>query len=232
MTTPEDPDQPSGDPDRSGAPEQSAGDDTTTTPAQDWSAYEPTVVAGGAEDGPLPPQAYPGYPNPYAEQPSGPQPDVQQPDGGQQLYGQQQYGQQQYAQQPSYPQLQPYAYAPQPSPQAVFAAQGPTPQTGQVSAIVALVVGAMLLFSCYGTLAGVAPTVLGILGIIQSNSVNRFWTAGQMDEARRAAEDSKKKAMWAWISMAIGVVVTVVVVVIVVVVALQADGGSSVGYST
>lgn len=212
MTTPEDPDQPSGDPDRSGDTEQSAGDDTTTTPAQDWSAYEPTVVAGGAEDGPLPPQAYPGYPNPYAEQPSGPQ--------------------QQYAQQPPYPQLQPYAYAPQPSPQAVFAAQGPTPQTGQVSAIVALVVGAMLLFSCYGTLAGVAPTVLGILGIIQSNSVNRFWTAGQMDEARRAAEDSKKKAMWAWISMAIGVVVTVVVVVIVVVVALQADGGSSVGYST
>ncbi|GAA3956113.1 CD225/dispanin family protein [Gordonia caeni] len=226
MTTPQDPDRPSG------GPDQPSDEETTITPAQDWSSYEPTVVAGGGADadaggadGPLPPQAYPGYPNPYAEQQSVSQPEAQQP------YTQQPPYTYPYAQpQPYAP--QPYAYVPPPSPQAVFASQGAAPQTGQVSAIVALVVGAMLLVSCYGTLAGIAPTVLGILGIMQANSVNRSWMAGQIEEARQAAEGSKKKAMWAWISMAIGVLVTIVVVVILIVVAIQADGGSSTGYST
>lgn len=247
MTTPHDPDQ-SDDPGQSGDPAQSddRADGATEIvggSAPDWSSYDPTLVAGG----PLPPQAYPGYPgypsasssspegdfpNPYAE----PTIHAQQP-YAQQPYAQQSYAQQPYAQQqgpapqqPSY--YQPYPYVPQPAPQAVFASQGPAPQTGQTSSIVALIIGALLLFSCYGTLAGIAPTVLSLLGLTQANSVNRLWMAGQIDAARQAAEESKKKAMWAWISMGIGVIVTIIVVVVVLVLAIQADSGTSGGYAT
>lgn len=37
---------------------------------------------------------------------------------------------------------------------------------------------------------------LGIVSIIKSTSVNTLWAQGQYDEARKAADDAKKFAMW------------------------------------
>ncbi len=37
---------------------------------------------------------------------------------------------------------------------------------------------------------------LGIVAIIKSTSVNTLWAQGQYDEARKAADDAKKFAMW------------------------------------
>ena len=37
---------------------------------------------------------------------------------------------------------------------------------------------------------------LGIVSIIKSTNVNTLWAQGQYDEARKAADDAKKFAMW------------------------------------
>ncbi|GAA4659932.1 hypothetical protein [Gordonia humi] len=114
----------------------------------------------------------------------------------------------------------PYPYTGQP-----FApgAAGPAPQTGQVSSIVALCLGGLLTVSCYGTLIGIAPLVLGIVGLTKSNSVSRLWFAGQYDAATAAAASSKRLAMWAWISLGIGVALAIIAVIVFVVWAVNVD---------
>lgn len=122
----------------------------------------------------------------------------------------------------------PYAHAPYPpvaypaaayppSPQSVFSVQGPAPATAQASSIGAIVVGATFLLSCFGSAAGIAPLILGILGFNKANSVNRLWLAGDQAAATAAADSSKKLALWAWISLGIGIVLTVLAVVLLVV---------------
>ncbi|MCF8603095.1 hypothetical protein L5I01_06930 [Gordonia sp. HY442] len=159
----------------------------------EWAAYEPTQVGVPKPD--------PGFQ--YAPPPQyQPQP--------------------QYAPQP----LPPVSYgSPYPYPGQQFRAQPPAapPQTGQISSVVALVLGGILTLSCYGTLVGIAPLVLGIVGFTKANSVGRLWYAGRTTEAAQAAESSKKAAMWAWISMGIGVVLAVIAIVLIVAWAINSD---------
>lgn len=169
-------------------------------PNEQWAAYEPTQQAM-----PNPYAAHPYPQNPYEPDPyqqAAPFPQAAPPPA---LYGGPAY--------PAYPG----------SPQSVFAAQGPAPATAQASSIGAMVVGGILLLSCYGTLAGIAPLVLGILGFTKANSVNRLWLGGQQQDAAAAADSSRKLAMWAWISLAIGIAVTVLAVVLLGVWAMNTD---------
>lgn len=90
---------------------------------------------------------------------------------------------------------------------------GPAPQTAQVSSVISLVISGLLVITCYGALAGIAPLVLSILGVTKASSVDRLWMSGQAQAAQDAAAASKKLAMWAWIALAIGVVVTILVII-------------------
>lgn len=153
----------------------------------EWAAYEPTQVS---------------VPRPdlvKRDMPRGPG------------YAPADYGQAQFVQ-PPLPPAVPFPYgAPHPYPGQQQAA---APPTGQVSAIVALVFGGILTVSCYGTLIGIAPLVLGIIGLTKANSVSQLWITGQTTEAVKAAESSKTAAMWAWISLGIGVVLVVIAVIV------------------
>ncbi|MFT3660072.1 MAG: CD225/dispanin family protein [Gordonia sp. (in: high G+C Gram-positive bacteria)] len=91
------------------------------------------------------------------------------------------------------------------------------PATGQVSAIICVVVSALMTVSCYFTLIGLAPLIVGIVALVRSNSVETLWRTGQAEAAQRAAESSKTLAMWAWLSMVIGVIVVVLIGIIVLV---------------
>ena len=126
---------------------------------------------------------------------------------------------------PGYPQP-PYPPNPYPAPYPYPAPNrpvSPPPSTGQVSSIVAVCIGAILTLSCYGTLIGIAPLVLGILGLNKSNAVSRMWSAGREVEAVDAAASSKNLAMWAWISLAIGLVIALILIVVFVVWVINAD---------
>ncbi|MCF8568933.1 CD225/dispanin family protein [Gordonia sp. HY002] len=132
----------------------------------------------------------------------------------------------QYAPPPLPPAPAPVPYGtPYPYPGQQFGARPPAgpPQTGQISSVVAMVLGGILTLSCYGTLVGIAPLVLGIVGFTKANSVGRLWYAGRTTEAAQAAESSKKAAMWAWISMGIGVVLAVIVIVLIIAWAINTD---------
>lgn len=175
---------------------------------EQWSAYEPTQHAT--------PNPY--APNPYQQDPYQQDPRQQDP----------------YSQ--AAPPPVPYSIAPYPgaaypahpaSPQSVFAAQGPAPATGQSSSIGAMVVGGILLVTCFATPAGLAPLVLGILGFTKANSVNRLWMAGQRQEAEAAADSSRTLALWAWISCAVGIAVMILAVVFFFVWALNVDPNTS-----
>lgn len=85
--------------------------------------------------------------------------------------------------------------------------QGPPPETNSTSAIIVTVFAGLLLVSCYGTLIGIAPLVLGIVSINKGNAVAGYWYAGQGESAYAAVESARKTAMWAWISMGIGFLV-------------------------
>ena len=65
---------------------------------------------------------------------------------------------------------------------------------------------------------------LGIVSIIKSTSVNTLWAQGQYDEARKAADDAKKFAMW---SAGAALVVWVLYIIFVVVIGIgaAASGG-------
>lgn len=173
----------------------------------------------------VPPVA-PAYPTP--PYPTPPYPAPQAPAGfTQDPYAQGGYAPQPpYSEQPPMPQAAPWYPAQQPVYQGVpgyAPSLGLAPQTGQVSAIVAIVVGALLSLTCYGTVIGIAPLVLGIMGVTKANSVTTFWISGQQQAAYEAAESSRKMAMWAWISMAIGIALVVLVVIIIVVIAANAN---------
>ena len=228
MTTPDDPSgQPSND--------------------EDWTAYEPTQVgtpkpdltkrdvpapAESATNGPPayePTQTTP-TPPPLPE-PGFAQPGFAQPGYAQPGYAQPGYSEQAYAQPPVVA-PGPYGAAyPYPGQQFGAAQPGPAPQTGQISSIVALVFGGILTVSCYGTLIGIAPLVLGIIGLTKANSVGRLWFAGQTAEASQAAESSKKAAMWAWISLGIGVVLAIIVIIILVAWAVNNDPSPDTTYT-
>ncbi|MFT3716056.1 MAG: hypothetical protein QM774_08960 [Gordonia sp. (in: high G+C Gram-positive bacteria)] len=123
---------------------------------------------------------------------------------------------------PSYPAAmpgQPYAAAPygaQPYGVAYPAPNpmGPPPQTGQTSAIVATVISAIMAVTCYGAIVGIVPLIFGILGISKGSSVTNLWNTGQTAAAQKAADDSRKWAMWAWISMGIGLVLFIIAAVV------------------
>lgn len=136
------------------------------------------------------------------------------------------YWKSQYVPPPLPPVVPPAPYGPSypyPGQQFGVRAQGSPPQSGQTSSLIALVFGGILTVSCYGTLIGIAPLVLGIVGFTRANSVARLWYAGRTAEAADAAESSKKAAMWAWISLGIGVVLAVIAVVLVIAWAINSD---------
>jgi hypothetical protein len=87
------------------------------------------------------------------------------------------------------------------------------PQTAQVSSVISLVISGLLVITCYGAVAGAVPLILSILAVAKSSSVNRLWLSGQARAAQDAADASKKLAMWAWITLAVGIVLTVVALV-------------------
>ncbi|MEZ5211013.1 MULTISPECIES: hypothetical protein [unclassified Gordonia (in: high G+C Gram-positive bacteria)] len=178
-----------------------------------WSAYEPTQIAPTPGPSPAP---NPAPETPYYDQPADPY----------------------YAAPAPMPAPAPYpAPAPAPFPYAPsygpVAAPGPAPATGQVSSIVAIVIGGLFAVTCYGLPVGLAPLILGILGLTKSNASGNYWRTGQAELAVQTAESSKKMAMWAWIAFAIGFVIAVIVVVAIIIWAVYyADSTSSSGYST
>ncbi|MCF8609646.1 hypothetical protein L5G28_05640 [Gordonia sp. HY285] len=226
MTTPDDP---------SGQP---SNDD-------DWTAYEPTQVGTPKPDltkRDVPTSTDPATNGPPAYEPTQttptppplPEPGYAQSGYAQSGYAQPGYSEQAYAQPPLPPVVAPGPYGaayPYPGQQFGAGQPGPAPQTGQISSIVALVFGGLLTVSCYGTLIGIAPLVLGIIGLTKANSVGRLWFAGQTAEASQAAESSKKAAMWAWISLGIGVVLAIIVVIILVVWAVNSDPSPNTTYT-
>jgi hypothetical protein len=76
---------------------------------------------------------------------------------------------------------------------------GPPPENNLVWAILATVLCCM---------------PLGIVAIVKSNQVNTLWFQGLHVEARKAAEDAKKWAMWAAIATGILLVIYIVVFVV------------------
>lgn len=126
-----------------------------------------------------------------------------------------------------------YPYAPMAYPQAGVAALGREPQTGQVSSIIVICVGAIFTLSCYGTLVGIAPLVLGVIGLTKANSVSRYWFAGQRELAQESADSSRTMAKWAWISFGIGLAITVIAIIVIVIwVIAAAETSSGYDYST
>jgi hypothetical protein len=56
---------------------------------------------------------------------------------------------------------------------------------------------------------------LGIVSIIKSTSVNTLWAQGQYDEARKAADDAKKFAMWGAGAAVIGFILYILFFVVI-----------------
>ncbi|MDT7724196.1 MAG: hypothetical protein QOI21_772 [Actinomycetota bacterium] len=103
-----------------------------------------------------------------------------------------QYGQQppQYGQQP------PQYYGGQPQPYyGGMPNYGPPPDNNLVWAILSTVMCCL---------------PLGIVAIVKSNQVQTLWFQGRPDEARKAADDAKKWAMWS--AIAVGILVLLYVV--------------------
>lgn len=213
MTTPENPsDRPSDDADFAAYDETQVGvpkPDLVKRDAPAAGSDQPTEFIQGP--GPQDPYAQ----DPYAQNSNAQNPNAQ-PSYGQAPYSQNPYG----APPPAYgqPYGQPGAYGYQYGPPP-----GLAPQTGQVSSIVALVFGGLLTVSCYFTLIGIAPLVLGIMGLTKANSVNGLWMSGRAAEAEDAAASSKKLAMWAWISLGIGVVIAAIIITILIVWAVNSE---------
>ncbi|MGB3708126.1 hypothetical protein [Gordonia sp. (in: high G+C Gram-positive bacteria)] len=178
----------------------------------EWTpAYAETEIRGIGDQPPF------GTPAPPVPPPSTPQSDPAAfpPNPVYQGFTADPYGQQQGGYAPQQP--MPYYPAPVPAyPGLGYGGvnRGPAPATSQVSSILAIVIGGLLTFSCYGFLLGIAPLILGIVGVVKANSVSRLWFMGQEQEAYAAAESSKKMAMWAWIGMAIGLVITIIIVIV------------------
>jgi hypothetical protein len=144
------------------------------------------------------------YP-PYPQQPNYGAP--QQPNDGvqqQPYYGAPQQPNDGVQQQPYYgaPQ-QPYYGAPQ---QPNY---GPPPENHLVWAILSTVMCCL---------------PLGIVSIVKSNQVNTLWYQGFPMEARKAAEDAKKWAMWSAIT--VGILVLLYVIFIIVMIAVVGTSAS------
>ncbi len=148
-------------------------------------------------------------PPPYGQQPYGQQPYGQQPYG--QPHEQQPYGQP-YPQQPGYG--QPYPQQPgygQPYPPTGYGygvAPGPPPDNNLVWAILSTVLCCL---------------PLGIVSIMKSTQVNTLWAQGQLDAARKSADDARKWAMWSAIITVILYVVIIIVYVVIIAVAVNVD---------
>ncbi|GEE01177.1 hypothetical protein nbrc107696_16230 [Gordonia spumicola] len=194
--------------------------DSNEPRSDQWAAYDETQIAPvslNKQEAPAPGDvaasdapAVPHYENPA------PAPAYQDP------YAQPQYPVvPPYPAQPQYPVAQPQSpWVPQPG--QFFQAPppinyGPAPLTAQTSAILATVFGGLLVAGCWTTLIGIAPLVLGIVGLNKANSVGRLWGTGQFDAARYAAEESRRYANWAWISMAIGFTLGLLLVLVLVI---------------
>jgi hypothetical protein len=115
-----------------------------------------------------------------------------------------------YPQQPNYGAPQPPNYgAPQPpnygtpqppnygAPQPPY--YGPPPENHLVWAILSTVLCCL---------------PLGIVSIVKSNQVNTLWLQGFPMEARKAAEDAKKWAMWSAITTGILVLLYVIFIIV------------------
>jgi hypothetical protein len=197
--------------------------DAEKQPDDGWAAYDETQVGKLSleKNESADPEAYaqtmfnevppvaPPYtpaPDPFAQPESAAPPQYGQP---QPQYGvpQPQFAQPQYVQPQFVQQYQPMGFG------------QPMPRTAQTSAILATVFGGLLVVGCYTTLIGLAPLILGIIGITKSSSVTSLWGMGQYDAARHAALESEKYARWAWISMAIGFAVVVLIIVVVIAIA-------------
>ncbi|HQK32288.1 MAG TPA: hypothetical protein PLA46_01260 [Phycicoccus sp.] len=139
-------------------------------PAPTYSAPQPPTTPPPAQ-----PTAYPGSSQAYGH------PAHTQPTFGQPSYGQPAYGQVNQAPPPSaLPQqwIPPVGYA---GPQPAY------PQTN-TSALVLLIVSGIMTLSCYFTLVGIAPLILGIIAMTKQNT---DW------------EGSRRLARIGWITMAI-----------------------------
>ncbi|MFT3899105.1 MAG: CD225/dispanin family protein [Gordonia sp. (in: high G+C Gram-positive bacteria)] len=90
---------------------------------------------------------------------------------------------------------------------------GPPPDNNIVLPIISTVLGVLTVFWCIG----IAPLVLGIIGIVKSNSVNTLWSTGDQAGAGVAAEDAKKFGLWGLISfgalVALGVILIIIAVI-------------------
>jgi Interferon-induced transmembrane protein len=130
------------------------------------------------------------YGQPYSGQPYGQEPHGQGP------YGQQPYGQP-YQQWP--PDYGPPGYGQPAYGQPAYGPPGyiagPPPENNLVWAILSTVLCCL---------------PLGIVSIVKSSQVNTLWSQGRYDEARKAADDAKKWAMWGAIT---GIVLDVLIVV-------------------
>lgn len=104
---------------------------------------------------------------------------------------------------PPYPPGGQYGYPGQPP-------YGPPPENNLVWAILATVLCCL---------------PLGIVAIVKSSQVNSLWFQGFHDEARKAADDAKKWAMWSAIS--IGIILLLYIIFIVVMLVIV---GSSAGW--
>jgi hypothetical protein len=64
---------------------------------------------------------------------------------------------------------------------------------------------------------------LGIVSLVKSNQVNTLWFQGLPMEARKAAEDAKKWAMWSAISAGILVLLYIIFLVVMIIVGTSAS---------
>lgn len=175
-----------------------------------WAAYEPTQIAPAPGPSPAP---NPAPETPYYDQPADPY--FAAPVPAPAPY--------------SVPAPAPFPYVPSYGPVTGSAA---APATGQVSSIVAIVIGGLFAVTGCCLPVGLAPLILGILGLTKANASGNYWRTGQAELAVQSAESSKKMAMWAWIAFAIGFVIAVIAFIIWLVLVYYADSASSSGVST
>ncbi|SHF42183.1 CD225/dispanin family protein [Streptoalloteichus hindustanus] len=64
---------------------------------------------------------------------------------------------------------------------------------------------------------------LGVVSIVKANQVNNLWAQGQYDEARKAADDAKKFAMWSAIVQGILIVAIIIFYVVVIATAVSSS---------
>ncbi|WP_199435100.1 CD225/dispanin family protein [Qaidamihabitans albus] len=112
----------------------------------------------------------------------------------------------QYPQYPEYPQYPGnYGQAPPPGPYGPYGQYGPPPNYGPPP-------DNNLVWGILATVFCCLP--LGIVSIVKANQVSTLWMQGLHAEARKAADEAKKWAIWSAASLGILVLLYVVFIVV------------------